>query len=341
MTNFLVRFCVVCISAATAFAVPVPVIDLSTVAEQSNLIVAGRIANSETVGNQSVVFGGETVAARLMRVTVLVDRTLKGTTPGRLLSFEYVLPNQFIGYRSIVPGQYRIMFLVTADSGGFRLTSPFAPSVIAVPETNLPRRSVVSDLAYELYSVVSTEGATLEEKQEAIFSLQNLKGQDSTDAAEKIFANNSGTLKLLAAVILLQRNNLVALPEAAAAVTNPPTGVPGYVIDNLAYAIGFGVSDEKAVPTLAGLLRLQNPLIRRAAAKALWRTRSNMSEPAMVTALRDTDFEVRYFAVIGLAETTGADDWHPNQQTFRENEAKYLQHWNDWAISNGLTQAQK
>jgi hypothetical protein len=51
----------------------------------------------------------------------------------------------------------------------------------------------------------------------------------------------------------------------------------------------------------------------------------------LATTLDDTDFEVRYYGVTGLAEISGQLEWHPNMEVFRAEEARYLRHWRDWA----------
>jgi hypothetical protein len=54
----------------------------------------------------------------------------------------------------------------------------------------------------------------------------------------------------------------------------------------------------------------------------------------LVQALFDTDREVQYQAVIGLAEIAGAEsEWSPATDTFNQNPQKYLDYWRDWGKS--------
>jgi HEAT repeat protein len=84
------------------------------------------------------------------------------------------------------------------------------------------------------------------------------------------------------------------------------------------------------VPTLATLLKQGDVRVRRAAALALVNTASPSALAPLAQALDDRDHEVRYLAVIGLAEITGQNDWRPSADTFREREADYLSHWEQW-----------
>jgi hypothetical protein len=58
--------------------------------------------------------------------------------------------------------------------------------------------------------------------------------------------------------------------------------------------------------------------------------RQPLALKALATALDDDDVEVRYTAVMGLAETTGQKGWGPSMPAFVEDEQRYLQYWRDW-----------
>ena len=53
----------------------------------------------------------------------------------------------------------------------------------------------------------------------------------------------------------------------------------------------------------------------------------------MIEALWDPDREVRYYAVVGLGEITGQNEWTPATDYFAQNEEKFLTHWREWAKS--------
>ena len=92
---------------------------------------------------------------------------------------------------------------------------------------------------------------------------------------------------------------------------------------------------EAAIPILVKLLSAADVEARRAAASSLRHTQSQAALGPLATALQDGDFEVRYLAVIGLAEITGQGEWRPLREDFKDNQERYIGHWQQWAKSHG------
>jgi HEAT repeat protein len=109
---------------------------------------------------------------------------------------------------------------------------------------------------------------------------------------------------------------------------------PGIISDNVRKdamaAISWGAANGSTVIKVKTLLASSDPDVRRAGACNLMRSGSQKAIEPLLSALNDTDFETRYYAVAGLAQITGQDDWRPTIDQFREDERKYLQHWKDW-----------
>lgn len=146
--------------------------------------------------------------------------------------------------------------------------------------------------------------------------------------------SDNKTLQLNAAIALLQRNDLSGLPIAADLLIHEDSSIPAYLRQNLSSAIGRGVKDARAVPSLTEILRESNDVYaRRAAACALRNTGSAIAILPLQNALNDSDSRVRYYAVIGLAEITGSPDWRPLLEDFNSRESYYLQHWKDYPQS--------
>jgi HEAT repeat protein len=120
---------------------------------------------------------------------------------------------------------------------------------------------------------------------------------------------------------------------AVDALLHGASNVSDNVTRNLYYAIAEGLKDPDAVPELKQLLGSNDAEIRRAAASALRKTHSSEAIRPLISALDDPDFDVRFYSVVGLAETTGHLDWQPNIDDFRADEGKYLNHWKEWARS--------
>jgi hypothetical protein len=50
--------------------------------------------------------------------------------------------------------------------------------------------------------------------------------------------------------------------------------------------------------------------------------------------LEDSDLLTRYYAVAGLGEITGQNDWTPAFDEFQKNQKRYLSYWQTWAELN-------
>jgi HEAT repeat protein len=159
-----------------------------------------------------------------------------------------------------------------------------------------------------------------------------IPGNLSTQALQFASHLADPTLRLSAVAVLLVRNDISGLQLAAEALLGSAEGLPSEVRQNLTSGIGQ-LEDSRAVPTLAALLRQGDDRVRVAAASALVNTASPGAIDPLAEALDDSEYQVRYWAVVGLAEMTGQKDWRPNTDDFRDREASYLSHWKEWRRS--------
>jgi hypothetical protein len=319
---------IICVSVASG--IPIPAMDLADLAQRSDLIAIGQIISIVQKDARTIELNGTPTHVRIMVGELRVDQSLKGAVNVPSLSFEFELPDVPLGYGAIAPMSYRMIFLKKVPAG-YSFVSAYYPSVCAIPGV-LPRDTETLDnITAQLAAVVQDLRADTAQKEEALYALRTLRIPAATDALKSALQEKSTDLQLIATGTLLERNDISGIQIAEESLTKRPPAIPSYLFHNVAYAISQGVRDERAIPVLARLLRLPEVETRRAAASALWHTHSDSAAPALVAALDDPDFEVRFYGVIGLAEITGQSDWHPNMEVFHGNEAKYLQHWRDWA----------
>jgi HEAT repeat protein len=68
--------------------------------------------------------------------------------------------------------------------------------------------------------------------------------------------------------------------------------------------------------------------------RALRNIKTETAIKPLAGALDDSDWEVRWGAVMGLAAIAGPDkdgnSWYPAYDAFKENERLYLDHWREW-----------
>jgi HEAT repeat protein len=312
----------------------VPTLDLDRLTADATLIVVGQIMSVQEMEKTTVPFGNRAVAARAMVAELRVDQVLKGITDDSAssLKLHFTLPDEFIGWRSVPTLSYRIFFL-KESAGQLELASPYYPSFVAIPGVTFQGNTATERVVAELGAVLESTEASLQEKQEAIYALDSSKDPTVVPLLRRSAEVKDATLRLSAAAALLGRNDISTLPFAVDALLKPSSSNPADLLHNLSAAIFLGVRDDRAVPELMRLLRAPGAETRRAGAAALMRTGTKSCIDPLLSAISDSDVQVRYYSAVGLAEITGQMDWRPNMDDFTSNERKYLQHWSEWAQS--------
>jgi HEAT repeat protein len=178
--------------------------------------------------------------------------------------------------------------------------------------------------------VIESAETSADQKRQATFVLGETPGALSTQFLQVASHLYEPTVRLNAVAGLLMRNDISGLQSAAEALLGRPAAPLSEVTQNLLAGIAQGVKNPLAVPTLTTLLRQGDDPVRRAAAAALLNTASPGAIDALARALDDGDYQVRYYAVVGLADITGQRGWRPSRDVFRAREASYLSHWKEW-----------
>ena len=330
----LVTLCI--LMCGVANGVPVPSLDVPSLVQRSDLVVVGTVRSAQDAGPTIVDHGGKPLAARLVRCEMDVDGVVKGEPGGRKLSFQFPMTDQFMGYATVIAPSYRIIFLRKA-AAGWSFANPYHASLPAMPGAHAGGEGdALARVAIQLGAVVNSTAAASDQKQMALFALSTIRAPDATRMIQAGLRVQDPVLRLEAAGYLLQRNDLSGLNLAESALANPAGDIPKYVLHNLAYSISEGVRDESAVPSLTRLLEAQQAETRRAAATALRQSGASAALKPLARALSDSDLEVRYNAVVGLADMTGQPDWRTSMEVFQSEEEKYLRHWRAWALQGGL-----
>jgi PBS lyase HEAT-like repeat len=320
--------------AGSAKPVAGPAPNLDTLTAQSRLIVMGQITSVKEEGKTSVQMNDHVVAARAMSAELRVDQVLKGNseTGYSTLQFQFVLPDEFVGWRSISPS-YRIFFLA-GSPGELKLADAYYPSAVATPGTTAQGTTPIERVIDELRQVLESTKSSSEEKREAIFALGTTASPAAIFALARVGEIKDVTIRLSIAAALLARNDLSTLEFAVDALLKPDPALSPDVLHNLSYAISEGVKDKNAVSSLARLLHASDTEARRAAASALMHVSSSTCIDPLLFALDDPDLEVRYYSVVGLAEITGqTEEWRPNMDDFKSAQEKYIRHWREWSKS--------
>jgi hypothetical protein len=91
-----------------------------------------------------------------------------------------------------------------------------------------------------------------------------------------------------------------------------------------------GIRSPTAWPQLAALLRSARGELALAAAVALRQLRHPATLPDLILALDHSDQEIRYQAIMGLAELEPGVEAGPSFDLYREDESRHIQRWKQW-----------
>lgn len=317
--------------AGRACGTVVHALDLRALVESSDVVAAGKVISISDEGPANISVGEATLRGRELLAVMEVDEVLKGSTVPRRLLFEFVKSDTPTGIQEIPKARYEIFFF-QKETTGYRVSDPTYPFLPALPGTSsssgTPLERVLGELERVLVGAHGTEGAAAS----ALNAIATVDGMPATAVLRRAMAASSGNLRLLIASRLVARDDITGLETVEQALLYPG-GLPSYVAQALAGSLG-GLRDPKSIPSLERLLKTNNPIVQKSVAIALRQTHSVEALQPLSTLLSNPEAMTRYYAVVGMGEITGQDEWTPAFDEFMKHEANYLSYWRDWAASN-------
>lgn len=312
-----------------------PYIDVSALIRDSKVIVVGEVTDVWEDGQENYKFKGISESGRLMRGRLRIQRLLKGDAVGEL-SFAFLRSN--LGDSGLVgvdKGEFGMFFFRDSDDG-LIFTSHFYPKIIAGQEECVTAGEPVDRVAGELACVIQSSTSAVFERLSSLRALATVQAPSATEVLQRATRELQPPLDLLAAIYLVQRNDISALPLVEeGARTSPKLNVSdkGNTIFEYHWgrALG-GIKDPAAIPALARLLTVDDSEIRQGAVEGLRNTGSEAALEPLSQALYDSDIWVRWNAVMALAAITHQKEWYPFYDAFKDNEQLYLDYWKAWAI---------
>jgi HEAT repeats len=311
-------------------SMPGPTLNLDNLTRDSTTIVTGEIVSLNETGKTKIQYNGSELDVLVQTGLIRADQILKGDRPSRPLTFQTYVAETPIGWASPRTNLYSVFFLQADSSGNNHFTSLYYPAFPAIPAVSTEGADIDKVIA-AISGPVSSQQTTLNEKTNAIFLMSRSKSAAATSALREALKNSIQEVQLSAAGALLERNDTTGLDSVKEALLQEPQGQSNVLRHNLTVAVAQGLHDPKAIPALRQLAASTDATVRRAAASSLMHMRSPEAIASLKSLLDDTDFEARYYAVVGLAETTNHVDWRPNMDVFRADEDKYLRHWRNWS----------
>lgn len=289
-------------------------LDLNRLTKQADLIVIARVSS---IDNQH-----GTIAS------LAVDKVVKGEASGTVnVEFQPDAPTAFV---SIEQSSFGMFFLSRNANGSYGFaerTYPYLPARVDTTVADEPPLDRVVNVMGQLL----LKPGSIHDRRLAAHILRSAQGEQATQLLRQGAKDKDSVVKTHSISALLDRDDIGALEMAESILLHPPANTEQYLLDNVAAAL-YGIKSPRAIPVLQRLLRATEASTRVNAVAALRHMRAQEAVEALVIALDDNNRDVRYEAVMGLAElSSDPGPLLPAQDTFAENEQHYLNHWKEWA----------
>jgi HEAT repeats len=308
--------------AAGINAVPITPLDLVQLTRDSNLIIVGQVDSLREERRGNFDIRGQMLPGRLMVGTLRINRVIKGRAAGNIV-FKFLLPDQFVGYRS-VPTNQTGMFFFKQTQEGIAFTSSFHPYVYAISDGVVAKSDELGRVMAEISRVIFSSSADAYHRAVLLSHLEGMRTNRSTAVLKKASQELIYPLNALAASYLLQRNEISAISLVEKSLNESPVLLIQGAKSGMTVYLGGSldeITDPKANPFLVRLAASSHPETRASAIHALGNIKSKNSIPALANALSDSDLTVRWQAVMGLSKILDLN--YPDKESFAANEKKY------------------
>jgi hypothetical protein len=326
-----IALAVACLTLLRATATIVPVPDLDKLVSTSHLIVLGELLTIEQGANRTVEANGTHAQVRADQGVLRIDDAISGSA-GSPVRFETLVPQNAAVWQTPAQQIYGLFFLRTDDNGKTSLTDTYN-AYIPVPHGVYGRGTTPMDRAISILAEMLTLPNNRSANSTALEFLEFSKSKATNNALRvglETATNPELRIRIANALVLQgDATSLKYLKEVF--LTGPGNAVSDQQQQILGNVMATSLEDPEAIPDLTALLDSYSVPIRRGAAQALRRTESPKAISGLIKALEDTDSQVRYWGVVGLAEVTGQEEWRPDQETFKAREPDYMSHWKEWA----------
>jgi HEAT repeats len=309
-----------------ATVAPIPALDLPTLVKESNIIVLGQVTSVREEGRMIINIWEKNIAARKMIAILDVDKVLKGNLNVSNIQIGFFIPELPLGYKDVTVNQIGIFFL----REDYIVQNPYYPFIVAARGAPSEEGDVLDRIIAQLAHVLITPEVSLDERKQAVEVLSSVKTTTATEYLRRAVQSYDISLRFQAMAALLRRNDVSYLKTVEEILMQPPQNVDMALINALAFALQDGVRDPLAIPSLTRLLQAPDVQTRRGAAAALRHTDVISAIRPLSLALDDSDKEVRFQAVLGLAVLTGNTDYAPSISLYEQNEKRYLDYWQNW-----------
>lgn len=310
----------------------VPGLFLAQLISDSDLIVVGQVATFGEERREKLTEQGQSFEVIHYISKLNVSRLIKGKTDNSSIAVEF-LSTPIRSY--VLPSRDRLalFFLRKVDEKRYEPIEPYYPFLAAVPNPPKVENTDLDRVIGELSQALEYPNVSETDKRVAIAALGSVDTEASKLTLRRVSNDDNISLQIAACAGLLGLNDVSQMSVVERLLLNPPKNAPMSMINKLSSSLAR-VKDPRAIPFLSKLIAIGDLQTRRNASMALRNTGDRQASSALITALMDSDREVRYQGVMGLATITKQWEWAPAYDVYSANEQRYLTYWREWAKMN-------
>ena len=279
-------------------------------------------------------FDGISESGRLMQARLRLLRVLKGNAVDELM-FTFLRSNfGDSGFVGVNKGEFGLFFFRESNDGLIFASHEY-PKIIAGQEPCVTTGEPLDRVVGELACVIESPTSAVFDRISALGALATAPATSATEVLQRAAHELPAPLNLLAAIDLVARNDISALPLIEEGARTSPMLDISDKGSTMQYHWGRaleGIKNAAAIPALARMLMVDDSEIRQGAVEGLRNTESEAALEPLSKALNDSNSWVRWKAVMALATITHQKEWYPVYDQFKENEQLYLDYWKAWAI---------
>jgi hypothetical protein len=257
-----------------------------------------------------------------------VDKVVKGETASNVIKMEFQ-PEVPTVFGPIEPSTLGMYFLVRNANGAYRPAEPAYPFLITRADASLTEEPPL-DRVVSIIGQVLLKPGPINDRRLAVEILSGAPTDAATELLRQAVRDKDDVIRMQSISALLNRGDVETLAIAEPILLKAPAKTDDYLLQNVASAVE-GIKSPRAIPALQRLLRSSDSRTRISAISAIRHMHVQEGVEALVIALGDANRDVRYEAVVGLAELNKQDQWTPAVDAFAENEQRYLDHWKEWS----------
>lgn len=311
MSRKLLVFTVQLLSLTMAFADPRPSYSLKDVITSSDLICVGRVVRGHVEDN-----GG------LVRITKVV----KGQSKSEEIEISGV------GLKDVPIYGDRLFLLHSVGDDRYVFTNSAARSLPAIPPYKVGP-DFNDTIARIESNVVAANSVPSVDRYFALRVVTQLSSQNDLSELEAIATNDAipPGLKLQAKADLIWWGRDKYTDDVLQALNQDAIQADPILKNNLAVVVRDRVRNHSHASLLSSLTYSRDDQVRRAAATALSSMASPDLLPVFARLLSDSDREVRYMAVAGIAKQRGPSVQIPSPMKFSADESQLIREAREFA----------